>query len=401
MNRRLAPLAAFAVLAIAAFAPLATGQAQSADDRLRAQRDSLARIRRERDSLQTRMRELQGRVHDLSEEVTNLHRQAEATDRLVQSLDRQIVSLEKEVATVNENLQRTEAEVQDRRATLRRRVREVYKRGPLYATEALLSARSFGELVARYKYLHELTNYDRAVVQRVEDLYAQIDRERQLLVRLQDEFERNREEKAREQQRLKDLEAQRQRSLTAARRGAQQAQSRLAQIQRDEARVTQLIAAAEAAARRPSAGRSVSPSPTPSNLKTSDFGKLAWPVQGEIIYSFGRAINPDNTAIRWNGVGIKAPLGTPVRTVAAGEVMLAENIGTYGLTVIVQHGGGDYSVYGSLQEAAVAKGAKVTAGQVIGTVGRADPDRDPHLHLEIRPKGRATDPLAWLQQRAR
>ena len=37
----------------------------------------------------------------------------------------------------------------------------------------------------------------------------------------------------------------------------------------------------------------------------------------------------------------------------------------------------------------------------IGTVGQADPDLAPHLHFEIRPKGRATDPLTWLQQRGR
>jgi septal ring factor EnvC (AmiA/AmiB activator) len=90
-----------------------------------------------------------------------------------------------------------------------------------------------------------------------------------------------------------------------------------------------------------------------------------------------------------------------VKAIAEGEVMVAEPIGTYGLTVIVQHGGGDYSVYGSLQRATVAKGAKVTKGETIGTVGRADPDLSPHLHLEIRPKGRAVDPLTWLQARVR
>jgi len=80
--------------------------------------------------------------------------------------------------------------------------------------------------------------------------------------------------------------------------------------------------------------------------------------------------------------------------------MVADPIGTYGLTVIVQHGGGDYSVYGSLSRADVRKGDKIGKGQVIGAVGRADPDMDAHLHLEIRPKGRATDPLAWLALRA-
>jgi septal ring factor EnvC (AmiA/AmiB activator) len=119
------------------------------------------------------------------------------------------------------------------------------------------------------------------------------------------------------------------------------------------------------------------------------------------MYSFGRAINPNNTSIRWNGIGIEAALGSPVKAIADGEVMVAEPIGTYGTTVILQHGGGDYSVYGSLSRTAVNKGSKVKKGQVIGTVGQADPELAPHLHFEIRPKGRATDPLTWLQSRQR
>jgi len=375
-------------------------QSQTADDRLRAQREELDRIRRERDSLRTRMNEMQGRVHDLAEEVSNLHRQAEATSRLVQSLDAQLASLDGEVKGVTEKVARAEEEVADRRSRLRRRVADIYKRGPLFATEALLSAKSFGELVARYRYLHDLALYDRAVVRRVTELYQQIDTQRQVLVRLQDEFARNRQEKAQEEEQLRDLEAQRQRSLVQARQTTQQIQDRLARIQRDEQRVSQLIASLDETRRRTEATRPSSvPGSTTSMLKTSDFGKLDWPVEGEILYRFGRAINPNNTAIRWNGIGIKAPLNAPVRAIAGGEVMVAEVIGTYGITVIVQHGNGDYSVYGSLSRTEVGKGTTVSKGQVIGYVGQADPDMDPHLHLEIRPKGRATDPLAWLEQR--
>jgi septal ring factor EnvC (AmiA/AmiB activator) len=343
---------------------------------------------------------MQGRVHDLSEEVGNLHRQADATSRLVKSLDAQLLSLDGEVKTATQRVAAAESEVTNRRGTLRKRVVDIYKRGPLFATEALLSARSFGELVARYKYLHELALYDRSIVRRVTDLYRQIDGQRALLVRLQDEFARNRQEKAVEEERLRDLETQRQRSLVQARQSAQQISDRLSRIQRDEARVSQLIASMEETRRRTEASRPAAvPGAVTSALKTADFGKLDWPVDGEIIYRFGRAINPNNTAIRWNGIGIKAPLNTPVRAIAGGEVMISDVIGTYGLTVIVQHGDGDYSVYGSLNRTEVKKGAKVTKGQLLGTVGQSDPEMDAHLHFEIRPKGRATDPLAWLQER--
>lgn len=386
-----------ALLVLSAVLPGARLSAQSPEEKLRAQRDQLDQIRHERDSLQARMRALQGQVHTLSDEVTNLRRQEEATARLVKSLDEQLVTLDGEVADANEKLAKAQEEVAQRRATLRNRVRDIYKRGPLFAAEALLSARSFGELVARYKYLHELAAYDRAVVQRVELLYEQIDSQRKLLVRLEDEFTRNRAEKAREQQRLRDLALQRQRSLNQAQQSATQVAARLRRIQEDEAKVTSVIAALEKARSSSDAGADASGT---SSIRTSDFGKLGWPVEGDILYGFGRAINPNNTAIRWNGIGIAAPKGTPVHTVASGEVVVADVIGTYGVTVIVQHGGGDYSVYGSLLRAAVKVGSKVQKGDVIGYVGQADPDEVPHLHFEIRPKGRATDPLLWLAQRA-
>jgi murein hydrolase activator len=388
------------VFTIATLLPCARLSAQSsAEERLRQQRDELDAIRREREGLQQRLRELQGKAHDLDEEKSNLHRQADATARLVASLEKQLLSINAEVESTTVSLSHTQNEIDGRRTALKRRVVEVYKRGPLYTVEALLSARTFGELVGRYRYLHELTLRDRSLVHRVQSLYNQIDGQRALLLRLQGELERNRQDKTAEERQLRSLEGQRARSLTEVVQSQKQIQDRLARIQRDEQRLAQLLASLEEARRR-AESRPNAPAPTASTLKTSDFGKLNWPVDGDILYRFGRAINPNNTAIRWNGVGIRATQGAAVRSVAAGEVMVADPIGTYGLTVIVQHGGGDYSVYGSLSRSDVRKGDKVTKGQVIGAVGRADPEMDPHLHFEIRPKGRAMDPLTWLTQQS-
>ena len=120
-------------------------------------------------------------------------------------------------------------------------------------------------------------------------------------------------------------------------------------------------------------------------------------MDGSIIYRFGRVVNPNNTTTRWNGIGIAASSGTGVKSVSSGEVVLADVMGTYGNTIIIQHGGGDYSVYGSLSEMSVSKGARVTKGQLIGTIGATDPSLPPHLHFEIRHGGPAVDPLDWLR----
>ena len=387
---------------VAAQQPAPVSPAPNAQDpagRIREQREELERIRRERAELESRMRRLQGTAHDISEERNNLDRQADATEAAVRSLDRQLIAIDEGLGETTADLVMAQDELSLKRAILRKRLGDVYKRGPLYTVQALLTAQSFGELVSRYKYLHLLALRDRAIVTRVESLESRIGSHRTQLVRLQGEMAMSRAEKAEEEKRLRVLEQERSVSLKSVERQAKQAATRLAQLSKDEARLGSLIATLEAARKKAEAARAPgAPAPTAtSTLRTTDVGHLNWPVDGTIIYRFGRVINPNNTSIRWNGVGIAATPGTAVRAVAQGEVMVAEAIGTYGQTVIIQHGGGDYSVYGSLGSIEVTKGQQVTKGQAIGTVGATDPELPAHLHFEIRPKGRAMDPLVWLK----
>ena len=371
-------------------------QQDPGEAKLRAQQQELARIRREREELQRKMRGLQSKVHDISEEVTNIDRQHDATVRVVRSLDQQLTTLNGQVEHTTANLVRAQDEVQIKKAVLRKRLVEIYKRGPLFTFEVLLSAKSFGDLVARYKYLHILAQRDRAVVRRVDQLRGEIIGQRRQLVSLQNGVEQNRVDKAQEAERLAALEQQRQRSLAKAQQDQKKAKARLAELARSEARLNNVIEGFEAARRRAASRPNAAPS-APSSIRTSDYGNLAWPVNGSIIYRFGRVVNPNNTTTRWNGIGIAASEGTDVRSVSAGDVVLADVMGTYGNTVIIQHGGGDYSVYGSLERMAVSKGAHVTKGQVIGAVGATDPSLPPHLHFEIRHGGPAVDPLDWLR----
>lgn len=388
-------LGLIALLAIAYAAPLAAQQDQG-EAKLRAQQEELARIRREREELQRRMRGLQSKVHDISEEVTNIDRQHDATVRVVRSLDEQLTTLNGEVEHTTANLVRAQDEVAVKQAVLKQRLVEIYKRGPLFTFEVLLSAKSFGDLVARYKYLHILAQRDRAVVRRVDQLRAQIIGQRRQLVSLQNGVEQNRVDKAQEAQRLAALEKDRQQSLVKAQADAQKAKVRLAQLAKSEARLNNVIEGFEAARRRAASRPNAAPS-APSSIRTSDYGRLDWPVDGSIIYRFGRVVNPNNTTTRWNGIGISAASGTEVKSVSAGEVVLADVMGTYGNTVIVEHGGGDYSVYGSLSRMSVSKGSRVVKGQVIGAIGATDPSLPPHLHFEIRRGGPAVDPLDWLR----
>jgi len=342
------------------------------------------------------MLELRANVHDLSEEVANLNARREATERLVAALDRQLESINSDVDEATQNMVRTESELADKRATLKRRLVDIYKRGPLFTTQALLSAQSFGELVARYKYLHTLALHDRALVGRVEQLRNQVAHDRDRLVRLQDALEQNRNDRRMEDENLRGLEQERSSKLAEAQLTARRAEQDLDRLRRTEAQLASTIASLEADRRRAESGKS-SAARSASSIKTSDYGQLDWPVDGPLVYSYGKSQTASNATIRWNGVGIRAAIGTPVRAVANGTVVSVGSLGTYGTTIIIEHGGGDYSIYGSLGHADVALRQTVIKGQQIGTVGISDPDLPPHLHFEIRHGGPAVDPASWLR----
>jgi septal ring factor EnvC (AmiA/AmiB activator) len=375
--------------------------AQDASARLRAQRDTLERIRREREALERRAADLATSVHDLNEEVTNIDKRREATAMIVKRLDAQLATIADEVDSANARVTATEKELGTKRTSLHKRLVDFYKRGPMQTTEALLSARSFGELVARYKYLHLLALHDRALVKRVEELRTLVQADQQRLVGLRTALEESRTDKAQEEDQLRALERERSSSLTRTRAQVKVVQGRISRLKETEEKANSTIEALDAERRRSESNRPAA-ARVASTIKTSDYGKLDWPVDGALIYTFGKAQAANNTTIRWNGVGIRSTVNAPVKSVAAGKVVNVAPLGTYGLTVIIDHGGGDYSIYGSLSRADVRFGQSVAKGQVIGGVGISDPELPPHLHFEIRHAGEdgrpgSVDPATWLR----
>ena len=350
---------AFCALLISSLLP--AQQTESAEARVNAQRDELARIRAERDELEKKMSGLQNTAHEIRDEVNLLDKQHDATARMVKSLDQQLIAITDEVQTTTADLQKSEREAGMKRTVLQRRLIEIYKRGPLYSAEVLFSAQSVGQLVARYKYLHLLALRDKGLVHRLDELHSKIESQQIQLVRLQSSVAENRSLKEREAARLADLEREQAKNLVRVQEDTKRAKARLAELEKSEGRLNNLIASFEAERRRAS-GRGGTVTLTPSSIRTTDIGRLDWPVNGAFLYRFGRFVNPNNTTTRWNGIGISAPVGTVVKSVSAGMVAYAGQMGTYGNTVILEHGGGDYSVYGSLDKIEVRKGTRVIKG---------------------------------------
>jgi septal ring factor EnvC (AmiA/AmiB activator) len=385
-----------ALLLLLVATPLAA-QRRTFEQQMQDNQSRLEGIRRERSAVEEELTRLRTQAHSLSDELANIDRQKQTTNRIVNELDRQINGLGQQVDRTTVDLILAQDALLEKRAILERRLVDIHKRGALYAYQVLLQAESFGDLLSRYKYLFLVSRQDRLLANDMDKLRRRIARERGVLVEARDQFERRRRERAQELDRFLTLERERGANLRATRRGEREAQKRLSELERDERDLNDRVAALERTRREAEARGAPA---ARSNITTADIGQLTWPVDGRLLYNYGTTVGPNNTRIPRHGIGIGATVGTPVKAVASGTVSLAGPLGTYLTSVLVDHGGGYYSFYAYLKQATVQKGDRVTAGQVIGTVGGETSDEGPHLHFEIRGQGGiALDPVNWLKQK--
>ena len=374
--------------------------AQTPQPDFETSRRRLEDIRAERDRLRREQQQLESQVRDAGAELRNIERQREVTNRLVNELERQMRGLGEQVSSSTQELALAQDNLADRRAVLERRLVDIYKRGRLYTFQVLLTAESFSDLLSRYKYLYLQNRQDRSLVQDIGRLENRIRQQRGELVNVQEDLDRRREERANELKSYEQLAEERSAKLGRLRRSSETTRERLSTLERDEARLNELLAGLERARRAPRANAPRPTAPGGGDLTTADLGSLDWPVSGRILFQFGRDTLRSGAVVRHNGIGIAAAVGTTVKAVSSGRVALVQRLGTYGLTVVLEHGNGYFSLYMQLATASVAKDETVQRGAAIGTVGGANTDYGAHLYFEIRGENQiALDPTDWLRRR--
>lgn len=123
--------------------------------------------------------------------------------------------------------------------------------------------------------------------------------------------------------------------------------------------------------------------------------KFSWPVRGKILSDYGSK----SGGLFNDGINISAARGTPVKAAENGVVAYAGNeVKGMGNLIIIQHTGGWMTVYAHMDSMVLRRGAKVSVGQKIGTVGSTGKVNKPQLHFEIRKGTRAYNPSSYLKQ---
>jgi septal ring factor EnvC (AmiA/AmiB activator) len=122
---------------------------------------------------------------------------------------------------------------------------------------------------------------------------------------------------------------------------------------------------------------------------------LRWPLRGTVMARFGTD-RPEGGI--WRGVLIKTPDGTPVHAVGGGTVVYSNWLRGFGNLLIVDHGEQYLSVYAYNQSLLKQVGDSVRAGDPLALAGSTGGQVDSALYFEIRHRGAAVDPLAFLSR---
>ena len=124
-------------------------------------------------------------------------------------------------------------------------------------------------------------------------------------------------------------------------------------------------------------------------------GTLPRPVRGKLRNSFGAKRSAGR--LTWQGINFNARQGTAINAVYQGRVVFAEWLRGFGLMAIIDHGSGYMTLYGNADALLKEPGDWVESGEAVATAGNSGGQSRSGLYFEVRHKGQAQDPAAWLQ----
>ena len=123
-----------------------------------------------------------------------------------------------------------------------------------------------------------------------------------------------------------------------------------------------------------------------------------WPVKSKILSPFGlRRFFNGKPRSPHSGVDLRARENTPIKSPNDAKVVLVRDCYLSGNTVVLDHGGGLYTLYAHLSKVNVRQGQMVKKGQVIGLSGSTGRVTGPHLHWGVSLLGQRVDPVALMR----
>ena len=405
-NSRILPIMKAIILIILTFFYYSESFGQSDDrdydEELRYQNDAINSLKQELKQLRLKIKTAESRERSTVNRLSSIDKEISLTNKLIQSLNYEEEKAKKTIFQLKKDILKNENELESLRKRYKQRVLKSYKKGNLTDLEKVFSSTTWRQAIYRSNYLKLISDIEKKITKRIEKLLVNISRQKvELEVVLRDNLNLKREKKTQITS-YRNMRINREKELNRIRNdknaltsyvsekeeGIQQLEKIIKRVLEDKARFERELRIRQ----------------QQEALKTKSFkalkGQLPWPADGRIISKFGRKWNPKLKTTTDNpGIDIKGKPGSSIRTVLGGVVTTITYIRGYGTTIIVDHGGGFYTVYSHVTNIQTNVDSQVRNGDVIAYMGDSGSINGSKLHFEIWGKGQKLDPEKWLRRK--
>lgn len=395
----------------------AAGLAGTATDSINQQLNDLKKAKsaaqKKASDTQNQLSQVQKDKNKSSQDLNALLGQIDEVGKKLTDLETQIDKITADLKMNAQQLEDAQHRVEARDQMLKSRLRLMYMNGVVSYAEVLLSSTSFGDFLDRLDALKSIVSQDKDILEsnkkdresiaekqqvierdlaKVKTLFAETDSVKDALVSKEKEKEVVIASLSKKEKELEEISDDQEKLLM--------------QFASQESALLKKAAAAEAAAAAAAkkAGKTTAKSgSTVADAFTYSGGKFAYPLakQAPMTSDFGERTDPINgkAGAIHTGLDLGAPQGTDILAAENGVVIVASWWSGYGNCVIIDHGGGVWTLYGHIRDGGIAveKGDKVKRGQKIAEVGHTGRATGNHLHFEVRINEKPVDPKPYLR----
>ena len=369
------------------------------DEELKYQNDAINALKTEINQLRLKIKTAESRERSASTRISSLDEEISLTAKLIRSLKSEEEKTRKRILQLKSDILKNENELESLRARYKKRVVNSYRKGRLTDLEKVFSSTTWRQAIYRTQYLKIISDIEKKLTNQIERLLIQISQQKLEL----EAVLRNNLKLVRDKQQqissYRDMRIDREKELNRIRNDKKALSN---YIEEKEAGIIQLESIIKKVLEdKARFERELRIKKQQEALKTKSFkalkGQLPWPADGRIIAKFGRQWNSKlKTTTENPGIDIKGQPGSPIRTVLGGVVTTITYIRGYGTTIIVDHGGGFYTVYSHVTNIQTVVDGQVRNGDIIAYMGDSGSINGSKLHFEIWGKGQKLDPEKWL-----
>ena len=372
------------------------------NEELRYQNDAINKMKKEIEKLSSKLRKANINETTTSKRITNLDEELALVNKLIQSLKREENFNRDKVNNLKSRIKMKEDELSLLRLRYEQRIINTYLKGRVSDLEKVLSSTSWRQAVYRTQYLKIVSSIEQKMTKEIESILLVINKDKLKLESLLRQSIALKRDKQKQMASLRKMRIKREKELNRIRQdksalanymqekssGVKQLESIIKKVLEDKARNER-----EARIRQQQQA-----------LKTKEFnllrGQLPWPTEGRVISKFGKQWNSRLKTTTDNpGIDIKGQPGSSIRSTMSGVVTTITYIRGYGTTIIIDHGGGFYTVYSHVTNIQTQVDSEVRSGDVIAYMGDSGSVNGAKLHFEVWGKGQKLDPEKWLTKK--